>query len=48
MSNSQGAQGQHFTNGTLIEDPALDPLQPEVLMYETTLDRRLCLIGVEI
>ena len=47
MSNSQGAQDQHFTNGALIEDPALDPLQPEALMYDTTPEGRLRLVGVE-
>ncbi len=29
-----GAMGQHFVNGPLVDDPALDSLRPEVLVYE--------------
>lgn len=29
-----GGMGQHFVNGPLVEDPALDTLRPEVLVYE--------------
>lgn len=47
MSGAQGAQGIHFTNGNLIASPALDPLRPEVLMYEPRRDGRLRLIGAE-
>lgn len=47
MSNTQGAQGVHYTKGTLIEDPALDALQPEALMYEQQSDGSLRLIGAE-
>jgi hypothetical protein len=47
MSGPQGAQGIHFTNGNLIADPALNPLRPEVLMYEPRRDGTLRLIGVE-
>jgi hypothetical protein len=32
MSSPQGAQGIHFRKGALIEDPTLDPVQPELLM----------------
>lgn len=29
-----GGMGQHFVNGPLVEDPALDTLRPEVVVYE--------------
>lgn len=47
MDAPEGAQGQHLTNGALIEDPALDPLRPEALLYEPTPDGGLRLVGVE-
>jgi hypothetical protein len=47
MSNTQGAQGIHYTKGALIEDPTLDALQPEALMYEQQSDGSLRLTGVE-
>jgi hypothetical protein len=47
MSNTQGAQGMHYTKGALIEDPTLDALQPEALMYEQQSDGSLRLTGVE-
>ena len=47
MSGPQGAQGIHFTNGERIDDPALDFLRPEVLMYEPRPDGSLRLIGAE-
>ena len=47
MSSAQGAQGQHYTNGALIDDPALDPLRPEALMYEPRADGTLRLVGLE-
>jgi hypothetical protein len=28
-----GTMGQHFVKGPLVGDPAIDPLQPEVLVY---------------
>lgn len=47
MSGPQGAQGIHFTNGARIDDPGLDPLETEVLMYEPRADGSLRLIGAE-
>jgi hypothetical protein len=47
MSNTQGAQGLHYTKGSLIEDPTLDPMNPEALMYEQQADGSLRLTGVE-
>jgi hypothetical protein len=42
----EGAMGIHFANGALIDDPALDPQNPELLIYEQRGDR-LRLVGVE-
>jgi hypothetical protein len=47
MEGPQGAQGIHFTNGERIGDPTLDPMRPEVLMYEPRADGTLRLIGAE-
>ncbi len=47
MSGPQGAQGIHFTHGERIGDTTLDPLRPEVLMYEPRPDGSLRLIGAE-
>jgi hypothetical protein len=47
MSGPQGAQGIHFTNAARIDDPGLDPFEPEVLMYEPRADGSLRLIGAE-
>jgi hypothetical protein len=47
MSSPQGAQGMHYTNGALLEDPTLDPLRPEALMYELRADGSLRLVGLE-
>ncbi len=47
MSGSQGAQGIHHTHGDQIDDPSLDVLNPEVLMYEPRADGSLRLIGAE-
>lgn len=42
----QGAMGFHYLNGGLI-DAVLDALRPEALMYQSTQDGKLQLIGVE-
>lgn len=42
----EGAMGIHFANGVLIGDPALDPQNPELLIYEQR-NGRLRLVGVE-
>jgi hypothetical protein len=47
MSSPQGAQGMHYTNGALLDDPTLDPLRPEALMYEPRADGTLRLVGLE-
>ena len=42
-----GAMGIHAVNGPLIGDPAIDPLQPELLLYLPKANGTLELIGVE-
>jgi hypothetical protein len=47
MSNGDlGAMGVHFGNPPLI-DAKLDPLHPEVLIYEPGTDGQMSLVGVE-
>ena len=43
----QGSMGTHYAKASLLEDPALDVTQPEVLMYEPLPDGGMELIGVE-
>jgi hypothetical protein len=42
-----GAMGQHYVNGALVGDPALDPLAPEAVIYEPKPDGTYRLVGVE-
>jgi hypothetical protein len=43
----EGAMGLHYVNGALVDDQgALDPRQPEALLYERR-NGRLTLLGVE-
>jgi hypothetical protein len=42
-----GAMGQHFVNPALVGDPAIDPLQPEALVYEPRIDGGYQLVAVE-
>lgn len=41
-----GAMGMHYVNFALVGDPAVDPLEPEVLLYMPVGDE-LELVGVE-
>ena len=43
----EGAMGIHYADAALLEDPALDVAQPEVLMYQPLPDGRMELVGVE-
>jgi hypothetical protein len=43
----EGAMGFHYANPALIADPALDPLRPEILLYERRRNGKLRLVGVE-
>jgi hypothetical protein len=42
-----GAMGQHYVNGNLVGDPAIDPLKPEALVYEPMPDGSLRLVAAE-
>jgi hypothetical protein len=42
-----GGMGQHYVKGALVEDPALDKLRPEVLVYEPRKDGGYQLVAVE-
>ena len=42
-----GAMGLHFVNMNFVTDPALDPRQPEILLYEPQPDGRLRLTGAD-
>jgi hypothetical protein len=42
-----GGMGQHFVKGPLVEDPALDTLRPEVLVYEPRAGGGYRLVAVE-
>jgi hypothetical protein len=42
-----GAMGQHYANLGLVLDPAIDPLRPEVLVYEPKPEGGYRLVGVE-
>ncbi len=42
-----GAMGYHYFRADLIDDPAVDPLQPEGLVYEELPNGELKLVAVE-
>jgi hypothetical protein len=42
-----GAMGLHFVNMDLVDDPALDPERPEIVIYEPLPNGRLRLIGAD-
>jgi hypothetical protein len=42
-----GAMGQHYVNGDLVGNPAIDPLRPEALMYEPKPGGGWRLVGLE-
>ncbi len=42
-----GTMGQHFVKGSLVGDPAVDPLQPEVLVYAPQRNGGYRLVAVE-
>lgn len=43
----EGAMGIHFPNGALVEDTILDPLRPEVVIYEPKANGQLHLVALE-
>ncbi|HET7693501.1 MAG TPA: hypothetical protein VFM44_10475, partial [Gemmatimonadota bacterium] len=42
-----GAMGYHYFKQALVDDNAVDPLEPEVLVYESAPDGGLKLVAVE-
>jgi len=42
-----GTMGQHYVKLSLVGDPAIDPLQPEVLVYAPKRNGELKLVAVE-
>ena len=42
-----GTMGQHFVNGALVANPAIDPLAPEALVYEPRADGTYKLVALE-
>lgn len=46
-ASSAGAQGFHYLNPRLADDAIIDPLTPELLMYEPGPSGRLELVGVD-
>jgi hypothetical protein len=42
-----GAMGLHYVNGTLFGDSDLDPMHPEIVIYEPLPNGRLRLIGAD-
>jgi hypothetical protein len=42
-----GGMGFHYVNESLVMNPAIDPLRPEVMLYEPKRGGNLRLIGVE-
>ena len=43
----QGAMGIHFPNGSFASDTVLDPLRPEVVIYEPKENGQLQLVAIE-
>jgi hypothetical protein len=42
-----GGMGYHYANAELMADPAVDPLRPELLVYESRRNGKLRLVAVE-
>lgn len=47
VSSPAGTMGVHFENPTLMADPGIDPLRPEILLYAPGPGGKLKLVGVE-
>ncbi len=45
--SDSGAMGMHFVNGALVGDDVLDPMRPEIVIYEPMSGGRLRLIGAD-
>ncbi len=47
VASPAGTMGIHAINPALIADPAIDPLEPEILLYVPKANGKLELVGVE-
>jgi len=47
FESPDGGMGQHYVNMELLNDPAVDPLRPEALVYEADEGGKLKLVAVE-
>jgi hypothetical protein len=47
VAEAPGTMGIHAVNEALLADPAIDPLQPELLLYVPKANGKLQLVGVE-
>jgi hypothetical protein len=47
IASPSGAEGIHYVNPKLLDDPAVNPTQPELLLYEPLRTGGLRLVGVE-
>jgi hypothetical protein len=47
FSDPAGGMGYHYANAELMEDPAVDPRHPELLLYEKHADGSMRFVGVE-
>jgi hypothetical protein len=47
VSSPAGGMGTHYVNVALVQEPGVDPLRPEVLLYATMKNGKRKLIGVE-
>jgi hypothetical protein len=47
FTDPAGGMGFHYANAELMEDPGVDPLHPELLLYEEQADGSLRFVGVE-
>jgi hypothetical protein len=47
VASPLGTMGIHAVNATLMADPAINPLRPEILLYVPKANGKLRLVGVE-
>jgi hypothetical protein len=47
VASPLGTMGIHAVNAELMDDPTIDPLRPEILLYVPNADGKLTLIGIE-
>jgi hypothetical protein len=47
FDDTAGGMGQHYVNADLVADGIVDPLRPEVLVYDTSPDGSLILVALD-